>query len=80
MGVFNTIGKEGILIPFETRGGYCYIRNIFNIHFNTGFKAPSTEKGSICLKLKEQLKIEKDHDKRHELDFRQQLNKNFKNP
>lgn len=44
-----------------------YFRMIFKTKYNVGFGMPQTGVGSTCLRLREQIKIEKDPSKKVEL-------------
>lgn len=52
-----------------------YFRRIFNTHFNIGFGSPRTDVCSTCLQLEEQIKHEKNENKKNELMINKRVHK-----
>lgn len=52
-----------------------YFRSYFATHYNIGFGTPITDACSVCLRYKENVKKEKDKEKKKELNILQELHK-----
>nr|CAH7743168.1 unnamed protein product [Callosobruchus chinensis] len=52
-----------------------YFRSYFTTHYNIGFGTPITDACSVCLRHKENIKKEKDDERKNELNILQELHK-----